>query len=101
MFAFAGLWESWEDEESGESLETCAILTTEPNKLLKPIHNRMPVILHSSRYDRWLDPEEEVDQLQSFLTPYQSDEMEAHPVSTYVNNPENDDENCIEPVQKP
>lgn len=54
-FAFAGLWEHWKPAE-GESLETCTIITTEPNDLMAPIHNRMPVILAPAAYDQWLDP---------------------------------------------
>ena len=54
-FAFAGLWEHWTPAE-GESLETCTIITTEPNELMRPIHNRMPAILAPTAYDQWIDP---------------------------------------------
>ena len=55
-FAFAGLWEHWEDKD-GMVIESCTLLTTEPNVLLKPVHNRMPVILDQTDYEQWLDPD--------------------------------------------
>ena len=58
VFGFAGLWESWIDKQSGEELETCTIITTEANEVLKPVHERMPVILKSDNYDEWLDGKE-------------------------------------------
>lgn len=54
-YAFAGLWERWERE--GQSLETCTIITSEPNSLMAKIHDRMPVIVQPNEYDAWLDPE--------------------------------------------
>jgi len=56
MFAFAGLWETWKDKATGQKLRTYTILTTDPNELMEPIHNRMPVILHRKDYERWLAP---------------------------------------------
>jgi putative SOS response-associated peptidase YedK len=58
LFAFAGLWDSWKDKETGKSLETYTVITTDPNELMEPIHNRMPVILHRQDYGRWLEPGE-------------------------------------------
>jgi putative SOS response-associated peptidase YedK len=55
VFGVAGLWESWVDKTTDEELETCTIITTEANEVLKPIHERMPVILKSESYDEWLD----------------------------------------------
>jgi putative SOS response-associated peptidase YedK len=70
LFAFAGLWDSWKDKETGKALETYTVITTDPNELMEPIHNRMPVILHRQDYDRWLEPGEPshppVDLLRSF-----------------------------------
>jgi putative SOS response-associated peptidase YedK len=89
-FGFAGLWDRW-----GE-LETCTILTTSPNELCAPLHDRMPVILGTGDYDRWLDPSQsDVAELQPLLDPYPADEMLAEPVSTHVNNVRNEDERCI------
>ena len=98
-FAFAGLWESWHSPE-GQHIQSCTIITTEPNDLMAPIHNRMPVILPPDAYDLWLDPAERTD-LQDLLVPYSPQEMIAHPVSTLVNNPRNDSSDCLKPAQSP
>ena len=97
-FAFAGLWEHWKPAE-GEPLETCTIITTEPNDLMAPIHNRMPVILSPPGYDQWLDPTfQQAEPLKALLHPYPSEELMAYPVSTLVNNPRHDAPQCLEPV---
>ncbi len=97
-FAFAGLWEHWENQD-GQAIESCTILTTEPNDLLKPIHNRMPVILDPKDYDLWLDPDvRDAGKLRRLLGPYPPEDMAAYPVSLRVNNPRNDDPACIEPL---
>ena len=97
-FAFAGLWEQWTPAE-GQPLETCTIITTEPNDLLAPIHNRMPVILTPTVYDQWLDPTfQQSESLKVLLRPYPSDELTVYPVSTLVNNPRHDVPQCLEPV---
>jgi putative SOS response-associated peptidase YedK len=93
-FAFAGLWESW--HRDGSQIESCTIITTEPNALMKSIHNRMPVILRPDDYDCWLDPEfQDGDALQRLLAPFSAHRMEAYPVSTLVNSPGNDVADCI------
>src|ERR671916_737722 len=96
-FAFAGLWESWKDG-SGPEIRSCTILTTKPNALTAEIHDRMPVILPPGSYDVWLDSEAEKDELYGLLAPYPEDEMEAYPVSRFVNSPSNNDPRCIEPT---
>ncbi len=97
-FAFAGLWEHWDGGE-GAATDSCTILTTTPNDLLRPLHHRMAVILPSIAYDPWLDPSiQEAERLQALLRPYPSEEMTAYPVSTRVNNPANDTPECIQPV---
>lgn len=97
-FGFAGLWEHWQ-APTGEAIASCTILTTEPNELLGSIHNRMPVILHPADYDLWLDPEvQQTELLQPLLRPYKTEAMVAHPVSTEVNNPQNDSPECIQDV---
>jgi len=97
-FAFAGLWEQWHPPE-GADIESCTILTTDPNELLRPIHNRMPVILAPSTYDQWLDPTvHDAETLKSLIRPYPSEELTAYPVSTLVNNPRHDAPDCLEPV---
>lgn len=95
-FGFAGLWESWRGPGDYE-LRSCTILTTEPNELLAPIHNRMPVILQPANYELWLDPDvREAELLSSLLGPYPEGSMEAYPVSRRVNSPANDEPSCIE-----
>jgi putative SOS response-associated peptidase YedK len=97
-FAFAGLWEHWTPSD-GQPLETCTIITTEPNDLLAPIHNRMPAILAPTAYDQWLDPTfQHTEPLKALLRPYPSEELMAYPVSTLVNNPRHDAPQCLEPV---
>jgi putative SOS response-associated peptidase YedK len=97
-FAFAGLWERWLGEED-EFIESCTILTTEPNELLVPIHNRMPVILDPSDYEQWLDPDiQDVSRLNSLLRSYPSNQMTYIPVNLRANNPRNDDALCLEPL---
>lgn len=97
LFAFAGLWESWRNTES-EIIETCTILTTEANEVLKPVHERMPVIISESYYDLWLDEDarRQPERLE-LLRPFSASEMSSHPVSTLVNSPQNNDAACIEP----
>lgn len=96
LFAFAGLWERWAQQEP--ALETCALITTGPNVLMEPIHNRMPVILQEQSYASWLDPGlNNTIYLSGFLEPYRAEEMEAFPVSPLVNNPRNENPLCIRP----
>lgn len=97
-FAFAGLWDSW-NNTTGQNLETCTLLTTIPNELLIPIHNRMPVILNPKNYDEWLDPQQQDStQLTRLLPAYPAEGMVASPVSRLVNNAKFDDPRCIEPL---
>jgi putative SOS response-associated peptidase YedK len=99
-FAFAGLWETWGGDGKDE-IRSCTILTTDPNELLAPIHNRMPVILYPENYELWLDPDvREVELLSSLLNPYPGDAMDAYPVSRRVNSPANDEPSCIEPAAR-
>ena len=96
-FALAGLWEMWSDP-AGSMLQTCTILTTRPNELMAPIHNRMPVILEAEDYDMWLDPGDDPQIALHLLRPYPAEKMDAYPVSTFVNSPRNDAPACIEPL---
>jgi putative SOS response-associated peptidase YedK len=96
-FAFAGLWERW--EKLGPPVESCTILTTEANDVLRPVHERMPVILDPKDYNLWLDPSpQKPEALQALLRPYPAAEMNGYPVSPLVNNPRNDSPRCIEPA---
>lgn len=115
-FAFAGLWEEWrgagDDTRAAQSagnrrcspgtsddsaLRTFTILTTTPNDLMAPIHQRMPVILRPEQEAAWLDTDLGRD-WQRVLGPYPSDSMTAHPVSSRVNSPRYDDPSLIEPL---
>ena len=96
-FALAGLWEVWRDPD-GSVLQTCTILTTTPNELMAPIHNRMPVIVEPEDFDLWLNPEPNPEQGLHLLRPYPAEKMSAYPVSTLVNNPRNDAPDCIQPI---
>ena len=89
-FAFAGLWETWTNPE-GETIHSCTIVTTAPNDLTRPIHDRMPVILLPENESVWLNHSiEDASELNGLLTPYPASEMEAYPVSPMVNSPAND-----------
>lgn len=100
LFAFAGLWESWIDP-AGSAVETCALLTTAPNDLLRPIHDRMPVIVSPRDYDLWLSPEMvDVKDISVLFRPYPAGEMETFPVGTAVNNPKTDSPALIEPLDR-
>jgi putative SOS response-associated peptidase YedK len=97
VFAFAGLFEEWLDRETGELLETCSIITTTANKVLEPVHERMPVILKPDDYDQWLDPKEQNPQkLQELLRPFPSEDMGSRMVGTSVNFVSNNSPELIE-----
>lgn len=97
-FAFAGLWDEWNSPD-GSQIRSCTIVTTEPNELMAPIHNRMPVILPPDAYAQWLDPAARTpDSLQPLLKPFPAGEMAAYPVSTLVNDPKNDRVENVVPV---
>jgi putative SOS response-associated peptidase YedK len=96
-FGFAGLWETWRGPEG--PVETCTIVTTGPNAVTAPIHDRMPVILDPAEYGRWLDPSQ--PDAQALLRPCPDDWLEAFPVSTRVNSPRHDSADLIEPFPNP
>lgn len=99
-FAVAGLWEVWQTRDMDEPLKSCTIITCPPNTMLADIHHRMPVILPQDAYAQWLSPDEQpADALQSLLIPYPGEEMEAYPVSRFVNRPTNDSPECIAPLE--
>ncbi len=95
-FAFAGLWENWKEPKTQEWIRTFTILTTPPNEVVAPLHDRMPLILTPHDYDDWLDVNRDPA---SLIRPFPIDEMVAWPVSTRVNTPENDDPAILERVE--
>ena len=89
-FAFAGLWETWKSLD-GVPVHSCTIITTAPNSVMEPIHNRMPVILPREAEGLWLAPgQAQSSSLKTLLVPYPAADMEAYEVSTLVNSPRND-----------
>jgi putative SOS response-associated peptidase YedK len=99
-FAFAGLWDAWRDFDSGDVLNTFTIITTDPNALVRRIHNRMPVIYDRAMGRQWLEHQfgGSAMALDEALRPWPSEYMEAWDVSPLVNAPENDTAACIQPV---
>jgi len=98
LFAFAGLWDGWRDP-SGQWLKSCSILTTTPNAVTAPIHDRMPVILKKDDYDLWLDPGmTSVEAIADLLKPFDANLMRSYAVTTRINHVANDDEICSAPI---
>lgn len=95
LFAFAGLWEGWRDAQ-GETVDSCCIITCEPNELAAKFHNRMPVIIAAQDYETWLTGTSE--QALPLLRAYPAEAMRAYPVSAKVNRPGNDTPELIEPL---
>jgi len=99
--AFAGLWETWTGP-NGEEVDTTAIITTDANRVLAPIHNRMPVFVPKEAFDLWLDcTRVEADVAAALIRPAPEDLLEAYEVSTAVNRVANDNASLIAPVHAP
>lgn len=95
LFSFAGVWETWKDAEDHE-IRTYSIITTEPNKEMSKIHNRMPVILHKEDESSWLEPtHKEREDIEPFLRPLEDGGLETYRVSEDVNSPRNNYERLI------
>jgi putative SOS response-associated peptidase YedK len=98
VFAFAGLWAEWTSPD-GEIIESCTVLTTTPNSLVADLHNRMPVIVPSEKYDLWLDPDvTDFKAIRDILKPYDANLMRLYPVNRKLNNSNNDDAESASPV---
>ncbi|MFQ5775689.1 MAG: SOS response-associated peptidase [Kiloniellaceae bacterium] len=100
-FAFAGLWERWTKAPDGRAIETCTIITTEANALLRPIHKRMPVILDPADFELWLDPRCDPAEARSLLTAFPSEALTFYRVSRRINDPRNEDPSLVEPIEAP
>jgi putative SOS response-associated peptidase YedK len=97
--AFAGLWDRWQGP-TDEVVESCTIVTTDANGIVRPIHDRMPAILQPTDYDRWLESAtRDTQQLIHLLEPVPDEVLTAHPVSSLVNKPVNDVPECVVPIQ--
>ncbi|WP_455210907.1 SOS response-associated peptidase [Kaarinaea lacus] len=94
IFTFAGLWEQWQSE--GNIIESCTIITTEANNDMKPIHHRMPVIIDEKNYQHWFESTDPQD----LLTPYPNGRLQTYAISSYVNNPRNNDASCIDALPR-
>ena len=97
-FGMAGLWDVWRSPD-GEAVATCAVVTTEANETVASIHHRMPVILPQEAEGRWLDPRTDASTLRGLMVPYPAEAMRAYPVSGRVNSVENDDPDCLRPIE--
>jgi putative SOS response-associated peptidase YedK len=93
-FGLAGVWETWRTPD-GTFLESCAVLTTEPNELMRPIHHRMPLALPLEKFAAWLDPRATTAQLSSLLQPPPAADWTATPVSTYVSSIGHEGSACL------
>ena len=94
----AGLWEHWMGDD-GSELETCTIVTTEANEAIKPVHERMPVILEQPDFAIWLNRgHQHSDDLLPLLKPSDPQALTLYPVSPKVNNPQHDDISLTEAV---
>jgi len=97
-FALAGICDTWHDPTTNEEIVSSAIITTTPNDMMKQIHDRMPVILDPKDWELWLDADiHESEALIPLLRPFDEKTMQAYEVSTLVNSPANNTEQCIEP----
>lgn len=102
VFAFAGLWERWHDPLAGSDLRSCTIVTGDPNEVVAPIHDRMPVVLPREHWDAWLDPSNaDVEALKKLLVPALGKDFTAYPVSTRVNSPRNNAPGNLDPDSDP
>ena len=97
-YAFAGLWESWKDRQAGGDLLTFTIITTDPNEVVQPLHDRMPVIIPAKDYDRWMRPGDPAQPPVDLLRPFDADKMTAWQVDRAVGNVKNDSADLIEPA---
>jgi putative SOS response-associated peptidase YedK len=94
VFAFAGVWDRWKSPE-GKWIESCSILTTDSNALVRDVHDRMPVIVSPEQYALWLDPAvEDSPDLKQILQPFDARRMKGYPVSKTVNSPNNESPEC-------
>lgn len=97
-FAFAGIWEIWHSPDGGE-LWSASIITTEANAVVKPIHDRMPVIFDKSTMWDWLTKQDKTD-IKNMLKPYPNDGLKVYAVNRLVNNSKVDTKECLEPFQE-
>jgi putative SOS response-associated peptidase YedK len=95
LMALAGVWERWRAPDGGV-VRSYAVITTEANELVRPLHDRMPVVVPPERFSDWLGPESPAERLKEIMRPFPAERMRAFPVSRRVNDVRNDDPGCIE-----
>jgi len=101
MFAFAGLYDEWTDKDSGEITRTYSIVTTSPNKIQSPIHDRMPVILNQDEESVWLDSDQDdLGFLESLLNPFTEKGFDLYPVDVAVGNSRNNSPDLVKPISE-
>lgn len=100
LFAFAGVWAALPRKGSDDVLHSCALVTCPPNELMRPIHDRMPVVLEPGAEAAWLDPERSADELLGLLVPAPGGALVAHEVGDFVNDVRKDGPELIEPRQE-
>jgi len=100
LFAVAGLWDRWKDKSTGASLETYTVITTDPNELMEPFHNRMPVIVKPDDFERWMAPADPARLPVDLLRPYPQEEMAAWKVGNAVGNVRNNSPALIAPLEQ-
>jgi putative SOS response-associated peptidase YedK len=99
-FCFAGVWDRWIDPD-GKAIDSCAIITTAANEFMRPLHDRMPVILPQESFGQWLDPQAAVPALQELLRPSPEDALTMYAVSSVVNSGRVDRPECVRPWETP
>lgn len=100
-FGMAGLWDTWTDPDTHETVRSCTIVTCPSNAVVAAVHDRMPVILPEAAWDTWLDPKiQDAVTLQEFLVPFPAGRTQARRVSRVVNNPRHEGPTCQAPPQE-
>jgi putative SOS response-associated peptidase YedK len=101
VLAMAGLWAVWKDPETGLWVPSATVVTTEANRMMSAIHDRMPVLLPREAWDDWLDPEvDDPEYLQSLMVPAPDDVLGMYPISTKVNNVRNEGSELLAPLEE-
>ena len=99
LFAFAGLWDKWVEDDSGRELFTCTMLTKDANEFMQDIHHRMPIMLPKDQEDAWITPRRFAPvEASRFLQQLEMESLTAYDVSSHVNAAKNNDEACIAPI---
>ena len=100
LFSFAGLWDSWTDENTGEIIDSFTIITTSANSKVAPIHDRMPVILEQEEEKIWLNMQTDPVEIDSVLDQFSVDNIKVYQVSKLVNSPVNDNSGILNPIEE-